>query len=109
MQETFTSPENKDGAAASTNHGEELGRKYTTAKGAVGDLANEVGKTARDQAGAVKSQASGWVQEKAGHIKEQASDTHAALISAVRHNPIQALAIAAGAGLLLGLLLHRGD
>ncbi len=109
MQETLTTPENQDGAADMSRHNEELGRKYSNAKGAVGDLAGEVGSTVKDRAGAMQTQAAEWAKEKANRLKEQAADSQAAIISTVRRHPLQSLAIAAGAGLLLGLLLHRGD
>ena len=109
MSDTLTPIHNSDGASASTAHVDELRRKYTVAKSAVADLAGEVGKTAKDHVGDLKSHASDWVHDKADLLKEQASDSQAAMITLVRRNPVKAVAIAAGAGLLLGLLLRRRD
>jgi ElaB/YqjD/DUF883 family membrane-anchored ribosome-binding protein len=109
MSETLTSQVNSDGAGTSAAHLEELRRKYVVAKSAVADLAGEVGKTARDHVGDLKSHASDWVHDKAEVLREQASDKQAAMITLVRRNPVKAVAIAAGAGLLLGLLLRGRD
>ena len=109
MSDTLTPIHNSDGASTSTAHVDELRRKYTVAKSAVADLAGEVGKTAKDHVGDLKSHASDWVHDKADLLKEQASDSQAAMITLVRRNPVKAVAIAAGAGLLLGLLLSRRD
>ncbi len=109
MSDTLTTTHNSDGAGTSTTHADELRRKYTVAKSAVADLAGEVGKTAKDHVGDLKSHASDWVHDKADLLKEQASDSQAAMITLVRRNPVKAVAIAAGAGLLLGLLLRRRD
>ena len=109
MSDTLTTLQDNDGAASTTPHVEELRRKYTVAKAAVADLAGEVSKTAKDHVGDIKSHASDWVHDKADLLKGQASDSQAELITLVRRNPVKAVAIAAGAGVLLGLLLRRGD
>jgi ElaB/YqjD/DUF883 family membrane-anchored ribosome-binding protein len=109
MSDTLTTIHNSDGVGTSATHVDELRRKYTAAKSAVADLAGEVGKTAKDHVGDLKSHASDWVHDKADLLKEQASDSQAAMITLVRRNPVKAVAIAAGAGLLLGLLLSRRD
>ena len=109
MSDTLTPIHNNDGAGTTTHHVEELRRKYTVAKSAVADLAGEVGKTAKDQVGDLKSHASDWVHDKADLLKEQASDSQAAMITVVRRNPVKAVAIAAGVGLLVGLLIRRRD
>jgi len=107
MSDTLTPIHNNDGAGTTTHHVEELRRKYTVAKSAVADLAGEVGKTAKDQVGDLKSHASDWVHDKADLLKEQASDSQAAMITLVRRNPVKTVAIAAGVGLLVGLLIRR--
>ncbi len=107
MTDTLTTIQNSDGThTVPSGHVEELRRKYTAAKSAVADLAGEVGKTAKDHAGDLKSQASDWMHDKTKLLREQATDSQAAMITLVRRNPIKAVAIAAGAGLLLGLLIR---
>jgi ElaB/YqjD/DUF883 family membrane-anchored ribosome-binding protein len=107
MSETLTTIKNNDGShAAAGSHTEELRRKYTAAKSAVADLAGEVSKTAKEQAGDLKLQASDWMHDKADLLREQLTDSQAAMITLVRRNPVKAVAIAAGAGLLLGLLVR---
>ncbi len=108
MSDTLTTTQNSDGASTPHNV-EELRRKYTVAKSAVADLAGEVSKTAADRVGGITSQASEWVHDKAGLLKETASDSRVAVITLVRRNPVAAVAIAAGVGLLLGLVIRRRD
>jgi ElaB/YqjD/DUF883 family membrane-anchored ribosome-binding protein len=109
MTDTLTTTQNNDGTGTNTHHVEELRRKYTIAKSAVADLAGEVSKTAKDQVGDLKSHASDWVHDKADLLREQAADSQAAMITMVRRNPVKAVAIAAGVGLVLGLLIRRRD
>ncbi len=109
MTDILTTLPNNDDVTTPSAHAETLRKKYVVAKTAVADLAGEVSKTAKDQVGDIKSQASDWVHDKASLLKEQAADSQAAMITLVRRNPVKAVAIAAGAGLLLGLLLRRRD
>ncbi len=93
-----------DGGASQAD----LRGKYVVAKSAVKDLAGEATKAATSYAGDVKGRASDWVHEKHEVIHERLDDTQAAVLEYVRKNPYKALAAAAGAGLLLGVLLSRG-
>ncbi|MGC8625308.1 MAG: glycine zipper domain-containing protein [Phycisphaerae bacterium] len=106
MSDTLTSTKVAD-VSTTTAHSDELRRKYTVAKSAVADLAGEVSKTAADRVGEIKAQTSDWVHDKAEIIRERASDSQTAVITLVRRNPLAAVAIAAGAGLLLGMLIRR--
>ena len=105
MSDTLTTTPSQDRAAV--GHAEELRRKYTVAKSAVADLAGEASHAALDRVGDLKAHAAEWVHDKAGIVKEQVSDSQAAMITLVRRNPLAAVAIAAGAGLVLGMLIHR--
>ena len=70
--------------------------KAVAAKEAMSDLAGEVKNYATDRLGKVKAQASDKLRG--------ATDS---LIDYVQQNPYKALGIAAGAGLILGILLKR--
>ncbi len=85
----------------------ELRGKYIAAKNALKDLASEATKVAADYAGDVKGRASEWVHGKQEVLHDRMDNTHAAVLTYVRKNPYKAIAIAAGAGLALGVLLGR--
>jgi len=70
--------------------------KAVAAKDAMSDLAGEVKSYAADRLGKVKSQA--------GDKLRGATDS---LIDYVQQNPYTALGIAAGVGLMLGIMLKR--
>lgn len=105
MSDTLTASPIHDNATA--GHTEELRRKYTAAKSAVADLAGEASHAAADRVGDLKAHAADWVHDKAGIVRDQVSDSQAAMITLVRRNPLAAVAIAAGTGLLLGMLIRR--
>ncbi|NNM85303.1 MAG: hypothetical protein HKL96_06050 [Phycisphaerales bacterium] len=94
-------------STATDGHAAELRRKYVVAKGAVADLAGEVGKVASDRLGGIKSHASDWAHDKTEAIKEQAARSHVAVVTYVRHNPYKSLAMALAAGLLVGYAIKR--
>jgi len=74
-----------------------------TAKEAVKDLANEASSYASRRMADVKDTATQWAKtakDKASTYGEMAGDY-------IQQNPYKAIGIAAGAGLLLGLLLKR--
>ncbi len=85
----------------------ELRGKYIAAKNALKDLASEATKVAADYAGDVKGRAAEWVHGKQEVLHERVDNTQAAVLTYVRKNPYKAIAIAAGAGLALGVLLGR--
>ncbi|GEM_PF-2475386 len=85
----------------------ELRAKYIAAKNALKDLASEATKVAADYAGDVKGRAAEWVHGKQEVLHERLDTTQATVITYVRKNPYKAIAIAAGAGLALGVLLGR--
>ena len=109
MSDTLTSTKSAGDSTTTTAHSDELRRKYSVAKSAVADLAGEVSRTAADRVGEIKAQTSDWVHDKAEIIRERATDSQTAVVTLVRRNPLAAVAIAAGAGLLLGLLIRRRD
>ena len=73
------------------------------AKDAVVDLASEAGRFAKHRAEDMKGQATEW----GNTCKDKAEDVNAQVISYVRGNPYKSLAIAAGIGMLAGILLKR--
>ncbi|MGC8560335.1 MAG: glycine zipper domain-containing protein [Phycisphaerae bacterium] len=85
----------------------DLRGKYVAAKGAVKDLASEATKVAAGYAGEIKGRASEWVHGKQEVLHDQLDHTQAAVLTYVRKNPYKSIAIAAGAGLALGILLGR--
>jgi len=85
----------------------ELRAKYDAAKTALKDLASEFTRAAADYAGDVKGRAADWVHGKREVLHERVDHTQAAVLTYVRKNPYKSIAIAAGAGLALGVLLGR--
>ena len=80
-----------------------LKQKAAAAKDAVVELASEAGRFAKHRAADLKEHAVDWTHT----AKDKAVDVNGQVISYVRRNPYKSLAIAAGAGLLVGLLLKR--
>ena len=105
MSDPFTAT--RHNALPMNNHAEEIHRKYAAAKTAVAELAGEVGKAAAHRAENMKSHATDWVENQAKIFTESAANSQAAMISLVRKNPYKSLAVAALAGLVLGMLIHR--
>ena len=88
MTETITTPTAPDAKV--------LREKAACAKDAVADLASEAKHYAADRISVIREQAS----TKAKQINDNAVDW-------VQHNPYKALAIAAGSGMLIGMILKR--
>jgi len=76
--------------------GRTLKEKAQVAKSAVADLAGEAKGYAAERLGDLKSTA-----------QEKLQDSGAAIVDFVQRKPYQAIAIAAGAGFLIGLILKR--
>ncbi len=70
------------------------------------DLAGEARHAAVSGASQMTSQAKDWVASKADVIKQRAQTLHVSTVGYVRENPYKALAMAAGAGLLVGMILR---
>jgi ElaB/YqjD/DUF883 family membrane-anchored ribosome-binding protein len=83
--------------------------KYAAAKAAVKDLAAEAAKVASGRAGEIKERAGEWVHEKQEVLQDRLDHTQAAVLTYVRKNPYKSIAIAAGAGLALGILFGRSS
>jgi ElaB/YqjD/DUF883 family membrane-anchored ribosome-binding protein len=73
-----------------------LRTKAATAKAAVADLAGEMRHFASDRLGRFKT--------RTGEKLRQANDS---VVDFVQHNPYKSLAIAAGLGLAVGMLIKR--
>jgi ElaB/YqjD/DUF883 family membrane-anchored ribosome-binding protein len=98
-----TMPENAvEGSGSSA-----LRDKAATAKAAVADLASEAKKVAFNRLSDFKSQSSEWVSAKKSTVVDRAGKLKDTVGDFVEENPYKAIAIAAGVGLLLGLLLKR--
>jgi len=82
---------------------EVLKQKAVAAKEAVVDLASEAGRFAAHRASDLKEHAADWTHS----AKERVGDVNSQVLSYVRHNPYKSIAIAAGVGLLVGMLLKR--
>jgi ElaB/YqjD/DUF883 family membrane-anchored ribosome-binding protein len=72
-------------------------------KDAVADLAAETGKYAQQRMNDAKEGAMAVVDT----AKEKAEEYNKTVMSLIRKNPYRSVAIAAGAGLILGMLLRR--
>jgi len=83
--------------------GAQLRESAQMAKEAVTDLAKETGKYANQRLSDAKESAGAMAQT----VKEKASKYNEGFIGYVRENPYKSVAIAAGVGLALGILLRR--
>lgn len=77
-----------------------VGDERTQARGKL----NEAAGSLQNAYGKVKDQA----QDAIGQVKDRAGDTYDEVEAYVREQPLTALGIAVGVGLVLGLLLHGG-
>jgi uncharacterized protein YjbJ (UPF0337 family) len=90
---------------------EGIGRVQDAAGGLVGDTGTQAKGKLNEVAGSVQN-AYGQVKDQAQDALEQAKDNaqsaYGSLESYVRNQPIPAMAIGVGVGLLLGILLKSG-
>jgi YD repeat-containing protein len=86
---------------------QDLRHKYDVAKHAVADLATEASQAAKDRLTDITGHASEWMRDKSGQLKEKTDLARSATMTYVRRNPYKSMALAAGAGLLIGFMLHR--
>lgn len=77
--------------------------KASTAKDAVTDLAGEAKRYAQHRVGEVQQSAGQW----ASAAKDKAAEYGGVISDFVQRNPYKTLAIAVGAGMLLGMMLKR--
>lgn len=80
-----------------------LQESATNAREAVGELAGEAGRYARQRVRDAKESASAMLET----VKSKAGDYNENVVGYIRENPWKALAIAGGIGLLAGMLLRR--
>ena len=87
------------------NVGEEsrLQESAANAREAVGELAGEAGRYARQRVRDARDSASAMLDT----VKSKAGEYNKVTVDYIRENPWKALAIAGGIGLLAGLLLRR--
>lgn len=83
-----------------------LRQKAVVAGQAVKDLAGEARHVAVTGATELASHAKDWAATKGDALKQQAEHLHVSTVSYVRHNPYKALAIAAGVGVMVGMMLR---
>jgi len=76
--------------------GRGLQEKAAVARDAIADLASEAKHFASDRLGMMKGQA-----------VDKAKRTHETVVDFIKRNPYKSLAIAAGAGLVIGMILKR--
>ncbi len=87
----------------SASDGQALREKAVAAKEAVVDLAGEAKRYAAHRAADARDK----VGELVENAKSRAGDMNDQLVDQVQRHPYKAIAIAAGVGLLVGLLLKR--
>lgn len=96
-----------DGKVASSSaHTEALRQKAVVAGQAVKDLAGEARHVAVTGATELAGHAKDWAATKGEVLKQKAEQVHVSTVSYVRHNPYKAIAIAAGIGVMVGLMLR---
>jgi uncharacterized protein YjbJ (UPF0337 family) len=78
-------------------------------KGVVGNMAGKIQQAAGSLAGDGAMKVEGAVREAAGKAQEAYGESVDTVRSYARNNPIGAIAIGVGIGVLATLLLRRGD
>ncbi len=91
------------GVSTSSSEREALKQKVVAAKEAVADLAGEAKRYASGRMSDLRGHAVDWAHD----AKEKAGNANEAVTGFVRRNPYKSLAIAAGVGLIAGLLIKR--
>jgi len=86
-----------------TSEVDTLKESATAVKDAVTDLASETGKYASNRIADAKDMASTAVDA----AKSKAADVNSSVVAYIKKNPYRAVAIAAGAGLVLGFMMRR--
>jgi len=86
-----------------TSEVDNLKESAVAVKDAVTDLASETGKYASNRIADAKDMASTAVDA----AKSKASDVSSSVVSYIKKNPYRSVAIAAGAGLVLGFMMRR--
>ncbi len=86
-----------------SNDGPHLKESAVAVKEAVADLASETGRYARQRLGIAKESASAMLTT----VKTKAESANDTVIGFIRKRPYTSLGIAAGVGLIAGLLLRR--
>ena len=97
--QTHSHSHGSDGHSAS----EELKNKAAEVVENVRDMGGQVGKAAREQYEDLRSKASDYVEQG----KEKAQEWEEGVEEYIKAKPVQALLIAAGIGVILGLLWRR--
>ena len=93
-------------AASSGLHTEALRQKAVVAGQAVKDLAGEARQVAVTGATELVGHAKDWAATGSDALKHRAEHLHVSTVSYVRHNPYKAIAIAAGVGVMLVMMLR---
>jgi ElaB/YqjD/DUF883 family membrane-anchored ribosome-binding protein len=86
-----------------SNNGPHLKESAVAVKDAVADLASETGRYAKQRLGMARESASAMLAT----AKDKAQSVNSEVVSFIRQRPYTSVAIAAGIGLTLGLLLRR--
>lgn len=87
-----------------------LGEGIDTLKSDVGGLARTAADAARSGVAELKQgarDAVGTAKDKLDDVKASAADTAESMMSVIARNPLASVGIAAGVGLLVGLILSR--
>jgi len=95
------------GAESSMDGTSPLRAKAAAAKSAVADLAGEAKRAAVDRIGDVKDSSMEWISEKKRVMTDKATEYKDRTDKYVHQKPYTAIAVAAGVGFLLGLILKR--
>ena len=96
-----------DGKASTAGvHTDALRQKAVAAGQAVVELAGEARHVATAGAAELAGHAREWASSKGEHIRNRAESVHVSTISYVRHNPYKSLAISAGIGVMVGMMLR---
>lgn len=103
MAQTGQSHGHSHGSDGHGSAAEELKNKAADVVEDVRAMGGQVGKAAREQYENLRSKASDYVE----HGREKAEEWESDLEGYIKAKPVQALLIAAGAGVILGLLWRR--
>ncbi len=87
-------------------HTDALRQKAVAAGHAVAELAGEARHVATAGATELAAHARDWASTKGEKIRTRAESMHVSTISYVRHNPYKSLAIAAGIGVMVGMMIR---
>lgn len=100
--QNFVSPGPETAAAA-----QQTKEQYQALKDAAGGVAGGVRNTAASYAEDIKDRATDWVETRKQAVSQRSHDLQEGVEEYVERNPYRAVALAAGIGFIVGLILKR--